>query len=283
MPGIPLGPSALIEAADWTRTRLAAFKVPQPAGNRLIRAQLLIRQVNDGTITLRIDDEDILTRVTDAQWTILEQYIVTRALGRPGHQLRRTQLAKLETMLSGADTDELDRNPLARNTQFELYAGATLKMGDVHARLAEPDLRIDYLGQEIGIAAKRVRSSKQFLRRAKEAADQIAESGSPGIVAMNVDVLLRATAADVSGNEQLHDRLIVIKEMDDVLSGEPGVVGSLVFARDSVWQFGGQRPSVGLASTHRFAVYPRSQRQAENGESFWQQVQQRIDDRMATL
>ena len=146
MPDIRIGASGFISAAEWTQRRLEAFAVPQPAGNRLTKAHALIRDANERRIILRSDDEPALDRVTEAQWTILEQYIVARALGAPGRVLHPIQLSKLEMMLSGADTEDEDKNPLARNTQFELYAGATLVMGDVRTRLAEPDLRADYLG-----------------------------------------------------------------------------------------------------------------------------------------
>ena len=49
-------------------------------------------------------------------------------------------------MLSGADVPDTERNPLARNTQFELYVGAYLTMGGVRVGIGEPDWIIDYLG-----------------------------------------------------------------------------------------------------------------------------------------
>src|SRR4051794_6672973 len=108
MPGIPIGASGFIRGAEWTRKRLQAFGVALPPGNRLAQAERLIRDVNDGKQVLRAEDEAILLRVTEAQWTILEQYIVARSLGRPGRTLPAVHLAKLHLMLSGAATEDED-------------------------------------------------------------------------------------------------------------------------------------------------------------------------------
>jgi len=283
MPGIRIGASGFINAAEWTQRRLEAFAVAQPAGNRLMKAHAMIRDVNERRIILRANDERALYCVTEAIWTVLEQYIVARALGAPGRVLHPIQFSKLEMMLSGADTEDEDKNPLARNTQFELYAGATLIMGDVRTRLAEPDLRADYLGREISIAAKRVRSAKQLTKRAKDAVDQITDSGLPGIAALNVDLLLRKTGAGDLDTEQLAERLAAIKEVDKLLSKHEEVLGSLIFARDAVWKFSGDKPSVALASWHRFAVYPRTPEEKERGEEFWRKARERIDARMDNL
>jgi hypothetical protein len=230
-----------------------------------------------------LEDEPTLYRITEANWIIFEQFIVARAL----HRLNRTRdailLSKLQTMLSGADTDEEDKNPLARNTQFELYVGATLAMGGVQTRLAEPDLRIYYCGKEIGIAAKRVRSVKQLIKRAKDAVNQIKASGLPGIVALNVDVLLRKTGTGDLGTEQLAERLAALTEVDQMLSKYEEVFTSLIIARDAVWQFGGRKPSWGMAIWHRFHLYPRTAEQCEPGEKFWRAVMKRINARIKTL
>lgn len=283
MPGIRFGASGFIAAAEWTRERLQEFGVPQPTGNRLTKAEALIRDVNDRKIILAPADDHTLYIVTEALWTILEQYIVARGLGRPGRPLSGAQLAKLETMLSGADTEDEDRNPLARNTQFELYTGATLTMGDVPTRLAEPDLRVDYLGLQVGVAAKRVRSAKQLINRAKEAVEQIKSSGVPGMVAFNVDVLLKESGTGTPDKEQLDERLAGLKEVDDLLSQHDAVLGSLAFARDAAWQFGDDRPMFDFSTTYRFVIYPRTKEQKERGEEFWRKARERIDQRIENL
>lgn len=283
MPGIRFGASGFIAAEEWTRKRLHEFGVPQPSGNRLSKAGALIRDVNERKVVLNPDDDNTLYQVTEAQWTIFEQYIVARGLGKPGRPLSGVLVAKLETMLSGANTEDEDRNPLARNTQFELYTGATLIMGHVPTRLDEPDLRVDYLGLDVGVSAKRVRSAKQLMKRAREAVEQIENSGTLGIVALNVDVLLKAVGTGTADTHQLDERLAGLREVDDLLVRHEAVLGSLVFARDAEWHFGGERPIFNFSTTHRFVTYPRTAEQEKRGKEFWRRVQERIDQRIDNL
>lgn len=284
VPVIGFGPSGLIRAVDWTCKTLAEFQVPQPGGNRLLKAQALIRAVNSGATPIDKDDDATLERITESTWTILEQYIIARALGKPGRALEPLELSKLETMLSGADTEDEDRNPLARNTQFELYAAATLVMGDVSIRFAEPDLRFGYNGVERGLAAKRVRSPKQLVKRAKEAVRQIRNSGIPGFVALNVDVLLKAVGGEPTNNQQLDDQLELIKEVETILSkSDDVVVGSIVFARAARWEFGGEKPGFSCSTTRRYEVYGGTEPEKIRAAKFWSKVEQRIDERLPSL
>lgn len=270
-------------AASWVQNQLRSFEVRLPAGNRLLKAADLIREVNEGARRLTANDETLLYLISEAQWTIIEQYIIARSLGKPIYRLDPKRVARLETMLSGAATEDADANPTARNTQFELYAAATLIMGDVPSHFEEPDFRVDYLGTEIGVAAKRVRSVKQLEKRTKEAVDQIKRSGIPGIVALNVDVLMKSVKPDVCNDIPLNERLTTLDEVDAILDQHEEVVGSLVFARDTVWDFRGERPSVGISSTHRFTTYPRTPEQRYQGEEFWQRARAKIDERLQKL
>ena len=283
MSGIPVGPSSCIAAAEWTIKRLDGFRVPQPAGNRLFRAKRLLQDANDGKLTLVSQDEALLERVTEAQWTIIEQYIIARSLGRPGRALSDLQRRKLKEMLSGADTEDTEKNPLARNTQFELYTAATLIMGDVGVQLAEPDLRLQYFAEKVGIAAKRVQSLKQLVRRAKDGAQQLRRSRIRGFVALNVDLILKTDGRGQCTTEQLDERVVALREVDEVLSREPGVLGSLAFARDAVWRFDGPKPGLSMSHTHRFAVYASVEADRDRAERFWASARARIDERLQAL
>jgi hypothetical protein len=281
--GIPTGPTAQIAAADWTRERLAAFGVPLPGGNRLDRAKSLLEDINACRIVLTADDDASLERVNEAQWTIVEQYIISRSLGRPGRELSLQRLRKLEEMLSGADVANADRNPLARNTQFEMYAAAFFTMGDVGVTLAEPDLVFDYLGAPRGLAAKRVQSFRQAPRRAREAADQIAATGVPGVVALNVDVLLNRSPGGPGPESTLAERLEVVGEVERLMAERQEVMATMTFGRDCIWDFTGPRPAVELSHTIRFTVHPRAAGDEEAARSFFDRLNARIDERMENL
>lgn len=281
MAPIRFDPPGLLAAAQWTRDRLVKYGVRQPPGNRLHRAQAFIKEVDERPLQLKADDHGLLTQVTEALWTIVEQYVVARALGQP--MISSVHREKLGIMLSGADTEDEDQNPIGRNTQFELYVGGTLVMGDVGAWFDEPDIRFEYFGAQVGVAAKRVRSSGQLVRRAKEAVAQLRRSGSPGFVALNVDVIFKTVGGDPTSTEMLDERLAAVRQVDEELSRHTEVIGSLIFARDSCWEFGGSTPRILVSSTHRFSSYPRMDDDKTRGEQFWRAVTNRIDERLGKL
>lgn len=280
---VPIGPTAQIRAATWIEKRLAEFGVPLPAGNRLQRARRLIEDVNSRRIVLAPDNPGLLERLNEAQWTIVEQYVITRALGRPPRTISPAQLRKLEEMLSGADVPGSDRNHLARNTQFELYVGAHLTMGDVRVVMAEPDLLIDYMGTPCGVAVKRVQSMKQAVRRAQEAADQITAQGIPGIVAINVDVLLSLTEAEPDPTRALDERVAVVRQIEATMAEREHVIATMTIGRSAIWHFKGRRPAVEYSHSNRYTAHPREGYSEAQVREFFDRLFTRVDERMDTL
>jgi hypothetical protein len=280
--GISFGPTSLIAAADWTRARLSTFGVPFPPGNRLQRAQSLLKNLQARRPVLAADSA-LVDQVTEAQWTIVELYIATRGLGSAQRELSDVERAKCEEMLSGAEMPEADRNPLARNTQFEMYLAALFKMGDVRVMLAEPDLLIDYQGTPCGVAAKRVRSFRQAPKCAREAADQLRASGRPGFVAVNVDVLLKL-GQDLPGPEAtLAERLAVLDAIEATMAEREDVLGTITLGRDAIWDFSGEKPGVSVSHSLRFTPHPRTAHAEAEARAFFERMNAMIDRRMATL
>ena len=229
------------------------------------------------------EDDGLLDRVTEAQWTVIEQYIVARSLGRPGRRLNPDQLRNLNEMLSGTDTPEADRNPLARNIQFELYVGAFFTMGDVPVLIEEPDLSFDYCGARCGVAAKRVRSFQHAPRRADEGADQIAAARMRGVVAVNVDVLLKISPDVPDPEATLGERLEVVRQVEARMAEREEVVATMFVGRDCIWEFDGARPVAQMSHSVRFTVHPRAPTDEAIGREFFDRLMGRIDERMQTL
>lgn len=279
---VHFGPSGLIDAAAWTMTRFTDLGVSLPPGNRLQSAKTLVTRVNDGRFLLDPNDDQLLYEVTEAQWTIMEQYVIARATGLASSGLSLEHRAKLEMMLSGATTTDADANPLARNTQFELYVGATLAMGGARVSIEEPDLALDFLGRRVGIAAKRVRSLPQLGRRVDDAVDQIRRSGRPGFVAVNVDVLVKNTGAP-SAVIRLDERLEALAAMDAKLRPVPEVLGSMVFGHDTCWKFGGERPQVEVGHFVRFRMTPAGEAEGPKALEFLARVLVKIKERQHKL
>ena len=216
--GIPVGPSGQIAAAEWTRERLAQFGVPFPPGNRLQRARALLEDVNAKRISITNDDI-LLERLNEAQWTIIEQYIITRSLGRPGRELSAERRRKLEEMLSGAE----------------------------------------------------------------DAAAQIRTSNLSGVVAVNVDVLLKTSPDLPSPEATLAERPQVVEQIESRMADRQEVVATMTFGRDCVWDFDGARPVASISHSIRFTVHPRTLTDEATGREFFERLMARVEDRMDTL
>jgi len=140
--------------------------------------------------------------------------------------------------LGGADTEADEVNPLARNTQFELYAGAMLTMGGAVVAIGEPDLVMLFLGEEVGIAAKRVRSEKQIRKRFKGGLEQIERSGRRGFVALNLDRLAKKTkrAAGAEAKGRAFDEAIdPVNIIAPLMNNQPKLLGVMIFGSTTEW------------------------------------------------
>lgn len=128
--------------------------------------------------------------------------------------------AKLRLALSGAATAEADSNPLARNTQFELFIAALLTHHGYVTLFREPDIVCSIGLHELGIAAKRLTSEAQFVRRIREGGKQLKRAALSGIVAVSIDKLLP--------EEQ---QFQVADRMDELLASTPRLVVNPMDAR----------------------------------------------------
>lgn len=95
---------------------------------------------------------------------------------------------KLQEMMKGSFADDGIRSH-ARDIEFELLQAADFVLGDVDVIDGEPDLRIMYGGERVGVAVKRVRSrnASQIKKHVKKAEEQILKSGLRGWIAFNLD------------------------------------------------------------------------------------------------
>lgn len=88
-----------------------------------------------------------------------------------------TEDVRLDAIVQDSVNQKLDRSTPGRDLQFELFIGATCRMGGMETKPdREPDLWCNVGGAWVAAAAKRVRSGAQFVKRLKEAAGQIQES-----------------------------------------------------------------------------------------------------------
>jgi hypothetical protein len=114
---------------------------------------------------------------------------------------------EVEEMLSGSVLPEDDSLTRPRDLQFQLFVAANLGLMGVPVRLEEPDMRIDYGGMTLGVAAKRIQSESSLEKRLKEANKQIQAQGLNGFIALGLEqiALNRRLRVVAAGPEALSD------------------------------------------------------------------------------
>lgn len=261
---VPLGPRQSIARAEWAIDRLERFLgIKVPANSRLPSAARLLDDVQENRRPLSLEDPDLLEEVHDATRTIWEQFlIVHQIMQRPKRtRLRGDENAKLEMMLSGHPIERLDKNPLARNTQFELFVAAMLRVGGLDVSFEEPDLRMQFLRNEsIGVAAKRLGAAGKLERRVKGAVEQIERSEIRGLVALNLDVLMRDMTPRHEDPEDagsdFNRSVQRMHEMIPSLEHQPRVVGVANFGIISGWRLHGDgTPQLAMSFFRQFAWF----------------------------
>jgi hypothetical protein len=119
---------------------------------------------------------------------------------------------KIALLLNDSVLPQNDRGESkGRNAQFELYLAAICQnAGLAQILFEEPDITCVMDGIKLGIAAKRVKHVQQLRKRVKEAANQIAKAGLPGIVAIDVSLALNSENQPISAplEDELFERAV---------------------------------------------------------------------------
>lgn len=277
----PAGSGSIIESADYAIARFRALRIPFPGDCRLLRARNHVLAVHEQRTDQPPDDV-----LAEATRTIFESYYIARALsladGRPPDQI----VDALARMLGGPDIpgDESDNTSRPRNTQFELFFGAWLVSGGVDVAFGEPDLIAHAMDQQLGIAAKRVRSRRQITRRFREAADQIRKRTGTGVVAVNVDHLLEAGDAptDAKGLGEMFDRSV--PEYDEcmvIAQQDPAVKAFAAVGTRMAWDRSGKHPRLHIGLLFKWRYIPDDDADEQRHQEFWRQFHTIQRDRLA--
>ncbi len=286
---VPLSPSTSVPMAEFALSRYGELNVRIPGGNRLQKAREFLRLFigsDDASLPpLDPNDAPLLRKIVDATQTCFEQYLVARGTGN-GDSISETHRAKIEMSLSGAEIVDLDSNSAGRDAQFELFVGSILAMGGVSVAIAEPDLVFFYHSEEMGIAAKRVKSFKKLRTRFKDAVKQIQRSRSRGFVAINSDLLVRDLGLQGDATQRgtlFRERLNALERIDRVFDSEPMVAGRLVFGTDAIWHFGAETPVLEFSFFRSFWVYTQTDAEIAAADQFFNALNAQIEQRLSTL
>ena len=269
------------EAARWALARYKHHGVRLPGGNRVEKAAKLFENLASGRVSIgQHPEQSLLEKLHDAHVTFLEHYISARALGFDDHPVSDRLRKKVQTTLAGAELEVGDKHPHARNFQFELYVGSMLTMGGADVGLDEPDLRMNYLGEVVGIAAKRTTSPSEFRNRAESAQGQIKKHGLRGFVALNAD---RLASQGGLANRPIGMLVPGLREIDDYLQEHEHVLGRMVFGRESGWDLSGSVPRVVLGFRYQLRTFADTIDDQQRAEAFFKPLMARIHARYKEL
>jgi hypothetical protein len=242
------GFSQALLAAGFVEWSLRDFGLRIPADNRMNRAAQVVQVATQTTweeMSLEYRQD-----LSQAARTILEQYLIVRAIHDPNDALKE----RLRWLLKGSVRPRRKDQTQPYDVQFELFAGAALTHAGIQGvRLDEPDWRVEAGDREIGIAAKRVSSRKNYTKLVHKAISQIRGQGCPGVIVLNFDELIGndepLVAADrVTAMVKEARQLVATRKAEDVVfclfgfatsfellwSPVGGVLGSQLFTHGEV-------------------------------------------------
>lgn len=288
-----IGSRDIARRAGWTVEMFDRLGVRVTRGSRLLNARDLLVKLNAEELVLARDDQALQERVSDAHKTIWELFVIAAAAGRcVGRRDAPFTVDKLRLIIGGADLVSQDKNKLARNTQFELYVAAMLVHGGAEVQLGEPDLRLLYCGEFVGVAVKRLntRNPDKIDENVKKAAEQIGEHAGKGFVAINIDILYRGAKRPASGEQRykmFSERVAeVVAAGRKRLSAAKHVKGLFVFGHVTAWGFDGETPAIETSYPTSFLMISDEGDPAavmECGTAFVNGVQARMDNELNRL
>ena len=261
--------------------------VASPPENRLERAIRLTEQTNDGNVLIRADDPQTAARVLEAFRTLVEAFTVVWTLVERVRGVNPFPSERLAYLLQGADLPTEDANPKARNTQFELLVGATLVMGDADILPEEPDYRLLYHGEYVGVAVKRLTSTKPntLWGHLRDASHQIVAHGGKGFVAIGLDSWVSdLDAEDVEEvgrkfNEQLQEAHAQLQKASE----RQALLGALIFANWSRWAFDGAKPTIDWRAPTQLIAFTDTAQELGRVKDFYEPLRARYEASMAEM
>lgn len=249
---MPLGPwtstkmdgiaSGLLEARGedvliWLRDQ----GLNLPAGNRLRRAIDRIKFVNEDPLRLLSMSEVDAALLLEATRDVFDAFLVTWAAVERKRRVNVFPNSRLRALLSGSDTPAADPDPMSRNIQFEMVAGAHLVLGGADLVPEEPDYSMLYHGRRVGIAVKRLTSvlPAKVNDRLREAVKQIEGSFREGFAIVNLDgwiTDLSGGTTEEVGRQFATQLQTAYPEIMKVARRKESLLGILIMGTWSRWQ-----------------------------------------------
>jgi hypothetical protein len=237
-----LGSTALVRVAEFTLAAFKARKIPLPAGNRLLQAVELVRASHERRID--IANPAAATRVAAAIRDVWDFCVIVHALPNVRDADRE---GKVRVMLRGRVGEE-KKSTKPRDYQFELLVGAIFAQAELLTWSAEPDLRVEFNGQTLGIPVKRVQSENRLAPNVTGARKQLEGQHLKGIIVVDVEAFLEGVPACAAPAEAV-PRIIESTErlrrlLPDLAIKHASLLGVIAMGRIVGWDFAGPMPRV---------------------------------------
>lgn len=288
-PGVGVGSGGMVRTADWLLDQLPRLGVSVPKGSRLYLARKLISQIHERKVVVDPSTELLLQRVTDAQRTLTEYYLIVRAVRHRPKILKPLLRLKLAQMLGGSEIELSDSNTLARDTQFELFVLSLFLMGGATIDLGEPDLRLLFGRDTVGIAVKRLSSKKQLEKRVFEAAEQIESRHDRGFIAVNIDRFVTEVGGprpDESVAERglrYNDSIGDLHALMPQFENRSSIMGVMNFGFSCDWIFGEEVPRYSGSFFRQILRFTDSPDEKEHAERYFGTLGARISNELRQL
>jgi len=268
--------------------KLADRRIRIPAGNRIEQAIRLTDEANASSDALREQPEAELYRFREAFRTLLESFIIVHTIYDRPRQTAWYNDEMLSRLLRGASTEKDDKNPHARNTQFELLVAASLVLGGADIRQEEPDFSMLFHGKRVGIAVKRVRSLKTETLRSElvDAARQIRDSTRIGFVAANLDSRINEldTSSDLDRlGKSFHEQVSVAHDTMHEISEREAVIGYMFYGSWFGWALDGEMPRLEFHVPAQIRCFTTNAAQTARCFEFFGPLHQRHSRCLATI
>ena len=240
--------SLSLRRLEWATSVFSALGAQAPRGGPLENARRLISRIREGTRPLDYNDERTMRRLLEADGAAAQFFTIALAANRHRHATTPFTQRRLAQMMNGADTPD-EANTVGRDTQFELYAAALLAECGLIVHDGEPDFRVDFGNETLGVAAKRLRTQnrnrlRHTMRKGLRQIVGVERNGlipvvtRRGILASNLDFYF-TDLAHIPSDAELIDlfdaRADQAYQYVNALSADPALVAVLIFPEAAAW------------------------------------------------
>lgn len=177
-------PVHALNASAIALQRFDRFGVRLQPGSRLLAARDFVENsIGVGPID-PVTGANFFRQLTASHRDCLEFYLISTMLG----EVATLSANRISAAMGGHPLRADDSTTTSRDIQFELLVAALVHHAGIRdVSFEEPDIRIRAGSRYVGVAAKRISSKSQVLKRVRKAAKQIRQNDDYGIIALNLD------------------------------------------------------------------------------------------------